>query len=150
MARDHSCGVIRCAPHLAVVALLWGGCGSAPATSTRPLSFLATAFETLASSGGHLHVDVRWSPAVPAKGDDAAQLVFSDDMGNPVDGLSVDVLPWMPAHGHGTSVQPVVDSMAPGVLIVSPVYLYMSGEWQLRITVNSPLDDTAVATVQIP
>jgi hypothetical protein len=36
------------------------------------------------------------------------------------------------------------------VLIVSPVYLYMSGEWQLRITVNSPLDDTAVATVQIP
>jgi hypothetical protein len=114
-----------------------------------PLSFPATPFETVTSSGGHLHVDVRWSPAVPVKGDDAAQLMFSDDSGNPVDGLSVDVVPWMPAHGHGTSLQPVIASTAPGVLVASPIYLFMSGEWQLRITVTGPLNDSAVATAQI-
>ena len=115
-----------------------------------PLSFPSTPFETVVSSGGHLHLDVRWSPDVPVKGVDAAQLIFSDDLGTPVDGLAVAVLPWMPAHGHGTSVQPSVVSTAPGVLVASPIYLYMSGEWQLRMTVTGPLDDSAVATAQIP
>jgi hypothetical protein len=142
--------VDRRALGIVIVVLLLGGCGSAPTTAMPPLSFPATPFETVTSSGGHLHVDVRWSPTVPVKGDDAAQLIFRDDLGNPVDGLSVDVVPWMPAHGHGTSIQPVTVSTAPGVLVATPVYLYMSGEWQLRMTIAGTLDDSAVTTVQIP
>jgi hypothetical protein len=143
--------VDRRAPAIAIAALLLGACGSTPTgTSTLPPSFPPTSFETIVSSGGHLHLDVRWSPSVPVKGSDAAQLTFSDDLGNPVDGLSVGVLPWMPAHGHGTSIEPVVEATAPGVLVVSPLYLYMSGGWQLRIAITGPLDDSAVANAQIP
>jgi hypothetical protein len=56
----------------------------------------------------------------------------------------------MPAHGHGTSVQPSTTSTGPGVLVAAPVFLFMSGEWQLRMTISGTLQDSAVADVQIP
>ena len=134
----------------AAIVLMGGGCGSAPGGPTPVLSFPTTPFETVVSSKGLLHVDVRWSPVIPIKGADAVQLIFFDAFGNTVDGLSAAVVPWMPAHGHGTSIQPVTASTAPGVLVATPVYLFMSGEWQLRVTITGTLDDSAIATVQIP
>jgi hypothetical protein len=133
------------------LALLAGGCG-APGGPVRPpaLAFPPTAFETVVSSSGRLRMEVRWSPAIPAKGDNAVQLTFLDEGGAAVDGLMGDVLPWMPAHGHGTSVDPVTTAAGPGVVVATPVYLYMSGEWQLRVTLTGSLDDSAVATTQIP
>jgi hypothetical protein len=56
----------------------------------------------------------------------------------------------MPAHGHGTSVIPEVTPAGPGVVVVSPVYFYMSGAWQLRMTISGKVDDSAIATVQVP
>ena len=106
--------------------------------------------ETITSTSGGLRVGLRWSPSVPVRGENAAQLTFVDGLGQAIDGLSVDVVPWMPAHGHGTSVQPVTTATDPGVVVATPVYLYMSGEWQLRMTMSGALEDSAVATVQIP
>jgi hypothetical protein len=34
--------------------------------------------------------------------------------------------------------------------VASPLYLFMSGEWQLRMTITGAIDDSAVATVDIP
>jgi len=135
---------------MATLFALLGGCGSAPSGPMPALSFPATPFETVVSSMGLLHVDVRWSPAAPIKGDNAAQLTFSDPLGNAIDGLSVVVTPWMPAHGHGTSIQPATAPTGPGVLVATPVYLFMSGEWQLRMAITGTVNDSAVATVQIP
>ncbi len=134
----------------AVFAALLAGCGSPPPGAMQPLDFPATPFETVVSSMGLLHVDVRWSPANPVKGENAVQLTFSDALGNAIDGLSVAVVPWMPAHGHGTSIQPLTAPTAPGVVVATPVYLFMSGEWQLRMSITGSLNDSAVATVQIP
>ncbi len=130
--------------------VLLGACGATPSGQGPEPSFGGTPFQTVTSSKGLLRVDVRWSPAVPVRGEDSAQLVFTDELGNGIDGLSVAVVPWMPAHGHGTSVQPIAASTDPGVVVATPIYLYMSGEWQLRMTMTGPLDDTAIATVQIP
>jgi hypothetical protein len=126
-------------------------CGSEQTTvSSPPLSFSGPAAETVASASGQLTIGVRWSPAVPVKGSDAAELTLLDGAGNPVDGLTLTVVPWMPAHGHGTSIEPVTTLSGPGVEIATPVYLFMSGEWQLRMTITGAMNDSAIATVEIP
>jgi hypothetical protein len=127
-------------------------CGSADTTamSSPPLSFSGPPAQTVTATSGQLTVDVRWSPQVPVEGIDAAELTFRDSAGNPVDGLTVSVVPWMPAHGHGTSVNPETMSTGPGTQVATPVYLFMSGEWQLRMTISGTTDDSAVATVEIP
>jgi hypothetical protein len=126
------------------------GCGAAPAGDAPPLSFSATPAETVTSDAGGLRIEVRWSPATPVRGQNAAELTFLDGNGDVVDGLGVGVLPWMPAHGHGTSVEPDVTPAGPGVVVASRVYLYMPGAWQLRMTISGKVDDAAIATVQIP
>ena len=141
------------------VALLGAGFGSAGSDQVAaPPSFATAPFQTVTSSSGRLRVELRWSPAVPVKGENAAQLTFLDQDGNPVAGLLTTVVPWMAAHAHGTSVQPIVTTTAPGVMVAAPVYLYMAGEWQIRMTmtmtsamtVSETADDAAVGIVQIP
>jgi hypothetical protein len=144
---------------VALAAALQGGaCGATSSDqAAAPPSFATAPFQTVTSSSGRLRVELRWSPAVPVKGENAAQLTLLDQDGNPVTGLTTTVVPWMPAHAHGTSVQPAVTSTGPGTVVAAPVYLYMAGEWQIRMTmttsamtVSGTADDDAVATVQIP
>ena len=118
--------------------------------STPSLSFSGPSAQSVTSTSGQLTVGVRWSPDVPLRGSNAAQLTFLDGAGNPVDGLDLSIVPWMPAHGHGTAVQPVIMTTAPGTQVATPLYLFMSGEWQLRMTITGAIDDTAIATVEIP
>jgi hypothetical protein len=126
-------------------------CGPTTSTGSLPAtSFSDAPVETVTSTSGGLRIGLRWSPSVPVRGENAAQLTFVDGRGQAIGGLTVDVVPWMPAHGHGTSVQPVTTVTDPGVVVATPVYLYMSGEWELRMTISGAVEDSAVATVQIP
>ena len=65
-------------------------------------------------------------------------------------GLGLEVVPWMPAHGHGTSVSPTITETAPGTFVATPLYLFMPGSWELRITTSGTVDDTAKAAFEIP
>jgi hypothetical protein len=126
-------------------------CGTDESTpASPPLSFSGPPAQTVTTESGQLTIDVRWSPAVPVVGIDAAELTVRDTAGNLVDGLTVSAVPWMPAHAHGTSVNPVTTSTEAGVHIATPVYLFMSGSWQLRMTIAGATDDSAIATVEIP
>lgn len=125
-------------------------CGSPADPSSPPLVFSGPPVETVTSASGAVTVSLRWSPATPVKGYDAAELTFTDPAGDPVDGLGVSVVPWMPAHGHGTTVQPTLMPAGPGVQIATPLYLFMSGRWQLRTTLTGPIDDAVTPTVDIP
>lgn len=134
-----------------LVAFSVAACGSEqPSMTTPSLTFDGPSAQTVTSASGQLTIDVRWSPSVPVRGSDAAQLTFLDAGGNPMDGLDLSIVPWMPAHGHGTAVQPVTTTTAPGVQVATPLYLFMSGEWQLRMTITGAMDDAAIATVEIP
>jgi hypothetical protein len=143
--------LLRCAA-LVSAASLWQGCGPdqpAEEPTAAPPVFAQEPFQTVVSASGQLHVEVRWSPAVPARGADAVELTVMDATGVPVDGVAASVVPWMPAHGHGTSVRPVSTPGGPGVVVATPVYLYMPGEWQLRVTLSGAADDSAIVTAQI-
>lgn len=106
--------------------------------------------QTETSASGQLRVDVRWSPQLPAVGTAAAELAITEATGAPVAGLSLAGVLWMPAHGHGASVQPALNEAAPGVFIATPLYFFMPGAWELRLTMSGSFDDTATIAIELP
>jgi hypothetical protein len=126
------------------------GCGGSQAGSGLPvLEFSGPAALSVASTSGLLRVDVRWSPAAPTVGLDASELTITDGAGAPVGGLTLTVVPWMPAHGHGTSTMPTVSETSPGVYVATPISFYMPGEWELRTTIAGAIDDMVVPTLDL-
>jgi hypothetical protein len=127
-------------------------CGGAPPALDVPASFPGAPIAAIASDTGALHIEIRSFPEPPVRGQNVGQVTVTDAGGQPVAGLTLMVLPWMPAHGHGTSVQAIVAPSATemGVFVANPLYLFMSGEWELRMTFDGDLHDTATAVVEIP
>jgi hypothetical protein len=80
----------------------------------------------------------RFSPAELTRGSNAAEIRATAQDGSPLAGWNVAVVPWMPAHAHGTSVKARVDEVSPGVYVVQPLFLYMGGRWELRTTFAAP------------
>jgi hypothetical protein len=140
----------RVARSLLFAATFLAGCAGGDPWGDGPVDFSGPPQETLTSVSGQLRVDVRWWPRQPHVGDGAAELAIGDATGAPVSGVSLSVLLWMPAHGHGTSVQPDVVESAPGVFVVAPLYLHMPGEWDLLMSMAGTVDDTATASLTVP
>ena len=135
---------------LIVAALSGAGCADDNPQSTPAPSFGADPDQTLVSDSGALRIAVRYSPQPPAVGLAAAQLSFTDLNGSAATGLALAVVPWMPAHGHGTSVDPTVTETTPGTFVADPLVLFMPGSWELRLTTSGSVDDTAKAVFEIP
>jgi hypothetical protein len=147
---------------LSGAALLAAGCGGQPPTPTAPvLEFAGGPALTVASSSGQLSIAVWWSPAQPTVGYDAAQLAITDATGAPVSGLTLTIVPWMAAHGHGASVAPGVSEPMPGVYVATPLDFFMAGSWELRTAIvrtidsgnsgnSGTIDDSAQPTVEVP
>jgi len=131
-------------------ALLMGGplagCG-APGEAPGDASFPPEPLTTLTTSGGLWQVAVRTFPQPPIKGVDVVQLQIADVNGVGVDGLTVSAVPWMAAHGHGTSVRTRVAAQGMGVYQIDNVYLYMDGRWELRSTLAGPGASESVTPV---
>lgn len=132
-------------------ALAFGGlaCSSPPSQPPDSSSFPAEAYMHVTSTSGALHVELRTSPQPPAVGNDDIELLVTDASGAPRDGLTVTVKPWMPAHDHGTS-QTTVTPRGGGKYLVTNVYLYMSGVWQLQIGFSGSVSDDASAEFELP
>ena len=133
------------------MALLWA---SAACSSPNPISaeggaFPAEPYTTTTSSTGALVIDVRTSPQPPSIGTNDVQLsITRASDGTPVDGLTVDVEPWMPSMGHGTS-STTVTPQGGGMYLVTDVYLYMQGVWSLRTTISGSMSDNAAPQLDI-
>jgi hypothetical protein len=77
-------------------------------------------------------------PAPPIKGTNNWTIELTDASGAPIDGAAITAFPYMPDHGHGTSVKPTVTSMGSGKYSVDNVLLFMPGLWQTTLTVTMP------------
>jgi hypothetical protein len=125
------------------------GCSSAGPPETT--GFGTTPLVTTPSTHGTLSVAVRTSPQPPTVGTDESELtITSATTGDPVDGLSLSVVPYMPAMGHGTSVVPSVTPLGNGKYLVSNLELFMAGEWELRTSVTGPVTDSVNPDVYVP
>jgi hypothetical protein len=95
-------------------------------------------------------------PAPPARNDNAwvvqVNTMSAGVVGNTVDGASLVVTPYMPAHAHGSPKQVVVSPAGqPGQYTLSPVFLWMPGVWETTIEVTSGMTtDSAVYRFCIP
>jgi YtkA-like protein len=69
-------------------------------------------------------------PSPPAKGLNVFHVRVNDGAGAPMQGaLGVDL--YMPDHGHGTSVEPIIDTGEPGTFTVRQMFLFMPGVWRI-------------------
>jgi hypothetical protein len=94
-----------------------------------------------ATSGtGAYDVTVLAHSPMPVRGNHTVQLVVTTS-GAPADDLALTIVPWMPAMGHGTSVQPTVTPLGGGAYQLDDVDLFMAGLWELRTTIASPKPD---------
>ncbi len=75
-------------------------------------------------------------PAPPARFDNDWTIQVLDAADNPVDGVTVTVLPFMPDHGHGTSPVVVSAGTEPMTHDLSAISFWMPGLWQVHVHLN--------------
>jgi hypothetical protein len=134
----------------AVLAPVVWACAACSSASPAPAgTFPGDPYTTITSDSGALVIDVRTSPQPPSRGTNEVELTITRaGDGTPVDGLSLDVVPWMPAMEHGTSA-PSVTAEGGGVYLVTEVYLYMPGIWDLRTAISGAATDDATPQLTI-
>ncbi len=71
-------------------------------------------------------------PAPPIRGTNNWSLKVENAPGD------ITVTPYMPDHGHGTSVKPTIEAAGPGAWNVKNLYFFMPGVW--RVTIASGTD----------
>jgi hypothetical protein len=81
-------------------------------------------------------------PAPAQRGDNTwivqVNSMTSGVVGSPIDGATLSVSPYMPAHKHYSPITPVVTPMAdPGQYQLKPVNLWMPGVWETTITATT-------------
>ncbi|MDF2693425.1 MAG: hypothetical protein K0S65_1808 [Labilithrix sp.] len=114
-----------------------GGGGAAPATGCAADNRKDVYTAGLSKPAGRFSVTLLESkPGPPIKGTNAMTLELVDPAGQPLDGATVVVMPWMPDHAHGSAVKPVVTDMGGGKYEVDKIYLAMAGLWQIKVSVQ--------------
>ena len=83
-------------------------------------------------------ISASWSPDPPTAGtENTLTLVMTAD-GTAIDGASLEIVPWMPDHGHGISEEVLVEDLGEGSY--EAVFIYsMSGYWELEIHIDADL-----------
>ena len=124
-------------------------CGATPETDVADGGIFApatcapaSALQTVTSASGNCTVS-GCSNQTPARGENAFTLLIADSNGQPMDGLTVGVQPWMPDMGHGSSVNPTITAVDGGLYQVTNCVFTMGGVWQLRTTLSSATGDAA-------
>ena len=99
---------------------IWSGC-----TNTVTKTTVKGAFQIkLSSQGSTLKL-----------GRNEVALKVTDSKGIGIEGAMIEVTPWMPEHGHGTTWPPTVTEQGKG-LYRAVIPLLMAGHWELRIKVR--------------
>jgi hypothetical protein len=76
-------------------------------------------------------------PGPPAENENVWTIKVTDANGDPVDGATISMKPWMPDMGHGSSVTPVIAAMSGGMYQVTVIDLIMPGIWTNTFTIKA-------------
>jgi hypothetical protein len=80
-----------------------------------------------------------FSPDPPVVGDNAWVVRIERDAEPFTNATeSIVVVPTMPDHGHGTSVNVGIEEEDPGVYRFEPVNTFMAGYWQIDVLIDDP------------
>ena len=132
-------------------ALSCGGGTVAPGSRNGTMGMQPTAPTPLKSDAGDFLLTIQTDPDPPIRGTNTVTYTVSDASARSVDGLTLAIVPWMPAHGHGTSVHPTIVPHGKGVYEIQDVLFFMPGLWELRSTLTSSVGpDHATPSFTIP
>ena len=107
-----------------VCALAGVGCGDAGSDDLGALE----------AQSGPFDGDIALDSDAPEVGDHDAELRLVDATSQALAGAEVTVVPFMPAHGHGSNVVQATET-EPGTYLAEQLSLFMPGVWELRIRV---------------
>jgi hypothetical protein len=114
------------------------------ATDSRAQTFTAGMAEP-GASGTYSVKLASINPNPVFKGNNAWTIQVVDKSGAPVTGATITVKPFMPDHGHGSSITPQVAAGSnPGSYDVTLLNLFMPGIWTVTVVVTT---GTAPSTV---
>ncbi len=128
-----------------VSVLALGTACSSPSSSSLSSQFPLTVM----SDAGKLRVELTTPESLVVGNDQIEMLVTNMADGSPLDGMTVGVVPYMPSMGHGTSVTPTVTAEGGGKYLVTNLYLFMPGTWELETSFSGPMSDHAEPTFQL-
>jgi hypothetical protein len=91
---------------------------------------------SVTSTSGNVKVSLMAaSPAPPEIELNTWTLSITDANGDAIPGAAPVMVPWMPDHGHGPSVQPTATATGDGKTFkVTDIDLFMAGVWRLTIS----------------
>jgi YtkA-like len=137
-------GAIACSSSSASDAADAGEVPELCATDSRAQTF-APNMEQAGSSGTYSVKLQTITPNPVFKGNNEWSILVVDKTGAPVSGATITVKPFMPDHGHGSSITPqIAASSTPGTYDVTLLNLFMPGIWTITIVVTT---GTAPSTV---
>jgi YtkA-like protein len=123
------------------------------ATETRAVPYTAD-LSRPSLSGNSTVILMKIVPATLTKGLNDWTVKILDASGAPEGGLTIKAVAWMPDHGHGPSVQPVVTPVngQSGVYLATPVDFFMAGYWEVTFTWQpaTGAQESAVFPICIP
>jgi hypothetical protein len=90
--------------------------------------------------------DANNPPGTWVKGSNTWDIQVRDLAGQAEGGLAIQAVPKMPDHGHGTSITPITTDEGGGQYLISPLYLYMGGYWQVTLNIHPPVSDGGAAS----
>ena len=100
--------------------------------------------ETLSSAGSFLVSYVPTPDPIPLNELFTVTVRVSDPRhpDQPITDAVVTASAWMPAHNHGTALQPRVESNRDGTATVTGLLFHMPGHWELRLGIarNSQME----------
>jgi hypothetical protein len=132
-------------------AIVLFACSSSRSPAEADGTFPADPLVAVPSDSGALRVAIRTAPSQPPpRGTCTVEVTVTDALGAPKDGLTLEAVPWMPAHGHGAPTNPEVEAKGGGNYVVRNVDFFMPGDWELRLTFAGPLSDHAAPKITIP
>jgi len=124
-----------------IAVLLVAACSSAP-----PPSFGTTPITTATSTACGVSFDVYSAPDPLVRGPSSIELVATSAT---PPGLSIAMVPFMPAMGHGAATIPTITDEGGGVFVATDVVMAMPGTWQLRTTISGACSDAIVIDVEV-
>jgi len=96
---------------------------------------VATDSNHLETHGGLYQLQLNAAPDPPKAGEEASLVIEVMAAGEPVEGATVTMEPWMVHHGHGVDEDPMVIEIDPGVYEGTWIYS-MSGYWEITIDIT--------------
>ncbi len=132
---------LRTLPSLALIAFL--GVASAACSSSTDDDAGGAKANTFTSQSGALEVAVTTPTGDQPKVGMNVILyhVTGTSDHHPVDGLELEMTPFMPSMGHGSPMLPTVQALGDGDYRFENVRLGMAGLWELRTTIGGPVSD---------